>query len=69
MVACGIICILAAIGQVHNSYLDRNMIFSILITYGTWVISSALALDPWHLLTSAGQYTLLLPLYLVVLNM
>jgi len=69
MVACGIMCAVRATMQIHTSMLYRNMVFSLIITYGSWLAASILALDPWHLITCMGQYTLLSPLYLVVLNM
>lgn len=68
MLACGIMCAIRTIDQVHHSASYRNMIFSILVTYGAWLVSALLALDPWHLVTCMGQYTLLLPLYVIVLN-
>jgi chitin synthase len=69
MVACGILCAWQAVRQVSTSLLHRNMVFSLIITYGAWLLSSVLALDPWHLATCMLQYTLLSPLYLVILNM
>ena len=68
MVACGVLCAIQAVKQVSTSTTHRNMVFSLVITYGAWLFSSVLALDPWHLVTCALQYTLLTPLYLIVLN-
>ncbi|KAG8815203.1 hypothetical protein FRC17_000832 [Serendipita sp. 399] len=68
MVACAVMCAVHVIKQVHHTAVYRNMVFSLIITYGAWLASSILALDPWHLFTCLGQYTLLSPLYLVVLN-
>jgi len=36
-------------------------------TYGLYLISSILFLDPWHMLTSFIQYLLLLPSYVNIL--
>jgi chitin synthase len=47
----------------------RNMVFSVLITYGVYFASSVLALDPYHLVTCFVQYILLTPMYVNVLNM
>ncbi|KAG9058039.1 hypothetical protein FS842_002000 [Serendipita sp. 407] len=68
MVACAVMCAIHVIKQVHHTAVYRNMVFSILVTYGAWLISSILALDPWHLILCLGQYTLLSPLYIIVLN-
>ncbi|KAF7729569.1 Chitin synthase, class 2 [Apophysomyces ossiformis] len=46
----------------------RDMILSMLSTYGLYILSSLLYLDPWHMLTSFCQYLLLLPTYVNVLN-
>lgn len=37
-------------------------------TDGCYVLSSILALDPWHIVTSMGQYMLLAPFYINLLN-
>lgn len=60
-------CILQASKRGGNTY--RIMLFSMVITYGSWVASSLLALDPWHLLSSMFQYLLLVPFYINLLNM
>ncbi|TYJ52681.1 hypothetical protein B9479_006730 [Cryptococcus floricola] len=46
----------------------RNIVISLLATYGLYIISSLLALEPWHMLTSFLQYLLLAPSYVNVLN-
>lgn len=45
------------------------MIISILSTYGVYFISSVLALDPWHLVTSFLPYTILSSTYVNILSM
>jgi chitin synthase len=45
-----------------------NVIISLLSTYGLYIISSLLYLDPWHMITSFPQYILLLPTYVNILN-
>jgi chitin synthase len=36
----------------------RNIVLSLIATYGIYILASILALDPWHLLTSFPQYLL-----------
>lgn len=46
----------------------RNVIISMCSTYGLYILSSLLYLDPWHMITSFVQYMLLLPTYVNLLN-
>ncbi|ORX52852.1 chitin synthase 1 [Hesseltinella vesiculosa] len=46
----------------------RSVLISMTSTYGLYIISSFLYLDPWHMLTSFVQYLLLLPTYVNILN-
>ncbi|KAL2915926.1 hypothetical protein HK105_204630 [Polyrhizophydium stewartii] len=41
----------------------RDLVVSLLSTYGLYLISSIIHLDPWHCLTSMAQYMLILPTY------
>lgn len=36
----------------------RNIVLSLIATYGIYILASILALDPWHMLTSFIQYLL-----------
>lgn len=36
----------------------RNIVLSLIATYGIYIVASLLALDPWHMLTSFVQYLL-----------
>ncbi|CAG8719821.1 20295_t:CDS:2, partial [Racocetra persica] len=45
-----------------------SVIISLIATYGIYVISSIMMLDPWHMLTCIIQYTLLIPFYINILN-
>lgn len=45
-----------------------TFVVSLLSTYGLYIISSVIYLDPWHLFTSFVQYMLLMPSYVNVLN-
>ncbi|KAL8338184.1 hypothetical protein RB601_006539 [Gaeumannomyces tritici] len=45
-----------------------TLILSVMSTYGIWLVASLLMFDPWHMLTSLGQYLLLSPTFTNVLN-
>ncbi|PCH43373.1 glycosyltransferase family 2 protein [Wolfiporia cocos MD-104 SS10] len=66
MIACAVLCAIQAArsgGTVYNT-----MVFSVIITYGVYVLASLLALDPWHIFTSFIPYLLLSPTYINILN-
>ena len=67
LLGAAVVCILQASKQGGNTY--QVMLFSIIITYGSWAASSLLAFDPWHMITSMLQYLLLSPFYVNLLNM
>ncbi|AGO12171.1 AaceriAEL190Wp [[Ashbya] aceris (nom. inval.)] len=45
-----------------------NIIVSLLSTYGLYILSSFLYLDPWHIFTSSIQYFLMLPSFVCTLQ-
>lgn len=45
-----------------------TLIVSVMSTYGIWLIASLIMFDPWHMLTSLGQYMLLTPTFTNILN-
>jgi chitin synthase len=45
----------------------RDIVISVLSTYGLYLVSSLMAFDPWHVFTSMIQYLLLLPSYVNIL--
>ncbi|EIW82657.1 glycosyltransferase family 2 protein [Coniophora puteana RWD-64-598 SS2] len=59
-----ILCAISVYGQSGGSII----VFSVVITYGVYAISSCVALDPWHLFTSFLQYMLLMPTYTNILS-
>lgn len=67
LLGAAVVCVVQASKQGGNAY--RVMLFSIVITYGSWAASSLLAFDPWHMITSMLQYLLLSPFYVNLLNM
>lgn len=46
----------------------RDIIISLLATYVLYILASLIFLDPWHMITSFLQYTLLSPAYINVFN-
>jgi chitin synthase len=66
LLVCGGMCAYRASQSPHG--LNGQMLLSLLVTYGVYFLSSMLAFDPWHLITSALPYFLLAPLYINVLN-
>ncbi|KAG8694636.1 Chitin synthase, class 3 [Ceratobasidium sp. 394] len=66
LIICGCLCTYKA--SLSPGGLNGKMLLSLLVTYGVYFLSSLLAFDPWHLLTSAVPYFLLAPLYINMLN-
>ncbi|KAI9472177.1 MAG: chitin synthase 1 [Benjaminiella poitrasii] len=46
----------------------RNVVISLIATYGLYILASLLYFDPWHMITSFFQYIFLLPTYVNILN-
>ncbi|RIB17802.1 Glycosyltransferase Family 2 protein [Gigaspora rosea] len=46
----------------------RNIILSVVTTYGLYFFASFMFFEPWHMFTSLGQYLLLVPFYINILN-
>ncbi|SPO20148.1 probable Chitin synthase 3 [Ustilago trichophora] len=68
MMIAAILCISKVIGRVEHDAIYAQMVVSLLATYGVYLISSLLACDPLHLVTSFVQYLLLAPTYINILN-
>ncbi|OSD06767.1 glycosyltransferase family 2 protein [Trametes coccinea BRFM310] len=66
VVFCAVMCSIQAAYQGGAAY--RVMLFSIILTYGVYAISSVLAFDPWHMFTSFLPYLLLSPTYVNILQ-
>jgi chitin synthase len=50
MLVCAILCTISAVGRI-NEPIFAQMVVSIGSTYGVFVISSLLALEPWYVIT------------------
>ncbi|KAF9263413.1 glycosyltransferase family 2 protein [Marasmius fiardii PR-910] len=66
MAFASVMCAIAAADQ--GGAANSAMLYSVIITYGMYITSSILALDPWHMITSFVSYILLSPTYINVLN-
>lgn len=56
------------INELFKNKVFYTLIVSVMSTFGIWLIASLLMFDPWHMVTSLGQYMLLTPTYTNVLN-
>ncbi|BGP17939.1 hypothetical protein JCM10213_003947 [Rhodosporidiobolus nylandii] len=61
-------CAYHAFKNAGDSVLMAQVVISLAATYGVYILSSLIALDPWHLVTSMAQYLLMAPIYINVLN-
>ncbi|PWZ02542.1 hypothetical protein BCV70DRAFT_196781 [Testicularia cyperi] len=68
MMVAAILCIAKVVGEAHHDAIYAQMVVSLLATYGVYLLSSLLACDPLHLVTSFVQYLLLAPTYINILN-
>ncbi|PWN36948.1 uncharacterized protein FA14DRAFT_129245 [Meira miltonrushii] len=68
MLIAAVLCLAKAIKNAKHDAIYSQMVFSVLATYGVYFLSSVIAMDPLHLITSFFQYLLLAPSYINVLN-
>lgn len=46
-------------GEVFGNKIFRNIVLSLIATYGLYIVSSLLALDPWHMSKLSGLQDML----------
>lgn len=68
MMIAAVFCLIKAIKHSDHNAIYSQMVFSVLATYGVYLLSSLIAMDPLHLVTSFMQYLLLAPSYINILN-
>ncbi|TKY90705.1 hypothetical protein EX895_000703 [Sporisorium graminicola] len=68
MMVAAVLCLSKVVKRVEHDAIYAQMVVSLLATYGVYLISSLLACDPLHLVTSFLQYLLLAPTYINILN-
>lgn len=56
------------VADLFKNQVFYTLIVSVMSTYGIWLIASLLMFDPWHMITSLGQYMLLTPTFTNILN-
>lgn len=57
-----------SLASVFTNHIFRNIVLSLLATLGLYIIASLIFFEPWHMITSFIQYTLMSPSYIAVLN-
>ncbi|PWN89514.1 hypothetical protein FA10DRAFT_268056 [Acaromyces ingoldii] len=61
MMIAAVLCLVQAVKHADHDSIYAQMIVSVLATYGVYLLSSFIALDPLHLVTSFFQYLLFVP--------
>ncbi|TFY62620.1 hypothetical protein EVJ58_g3752 [Rhodofomes roseus] len=56
------------LNDLFTNAIFRDIVISLVSTYGLYVIASIIHFEPWHMITSFLQYLLLAPSYIAVLN-
>ncbi|KAH9970285.1 glycosyltransferase family 2 protein [Lactifluus volemus] len=56
------------VGDLYTNAIFRDIVISLSATVGLYVLASIIHLDPWHMVTSFVQYTLIAPSYINILN-
>ncbi|GAA5864069.1 hypothetical protein JCM3774_006369 [Rhodotorula dairenensis] len=68
MIGAAVFCVYKAVELSSDSLIMAQIVISLVSTYGCYLLSSLIALDPWHMVTSILQYLLLAPSYINLLN-
>ncbi|KAM0790029.1 Chitin synthase, class 3 [Microbotryomycetes sp. NB124-2] len=68
LIGAAIFCVVKAVSGMAESTVMAQIVISLMSTYGCYVLASLIAMDPWHLVTSMGQYLLFAPIYINLLN-
>ena len=68
MIASTVFCLVKSFQSVQSDSVYAELVISMASTYGAYVMSSLLALDPWHMVTCMLQYMLCSPIWINVLN-
>ncbi|KAH9964997.1 glycosyltransferase family 2 protein [Russula dissimulans] len=58
----------ATFSDLFTNSIFRDIVISLAATIGLYVMASIIHLDPWHMITSFVQYTLIAPSYINILN-
>ncbi|KAH9961842.1 glycosyltransferase family 2 protein [Russula compacta] len=58
----------AQFSDLFTNSIFRDIVVSLSATVGLYVVASIIHMDPWHMVTSFVQYTLIAPSYINILN-
>ncbi|KAF8259401.1 chitin synthase-domain-containing protein [Lactarius quietus] len=58
----------ASLSDLFTNAIFRDIVISISATIGLYIVASLIHMDPWHMVTSFVQYTLIAPSYINILN-
>jgi len=58
----------ATFSDLFTNSIFRDIVISLAATIGLYVTASVIHMDPWHMITSFVQYTLIAPSYINILN-
>jgi chitin synthase len=56
------------VNNIFNDFTFKNVLLSLISTYGLYFVASFLFFEPYHMFHSFVQYMLLVPFYINVLN-
>ncbi|CCL99770.1 uncharacterized protein FIBRA_01792 [Fibroporia radiculosa] len=56
------------VSSLFGNAIFRDIVLSVLSTYGLYILASLIHFEPWHMITSFLQYLLMAPSYIAVLN-
>lgn len=68
MMVATVFCLISSFTTLQSNSVYAQLIISLAATYGVYLLSSLLALDPWHMFTCILQYMLCSPIWINVLN-
>nr|ABB70407.1 hypothetical class II chitin synthase [Puccinia graminis f. sp. tritici] len=56
------------VADIFANRIFRNIVLSLVATFGLWLIASFMFFEPWHMFTSFAQYILMSPSFINVIN-
>ncbi|EIN12208.1 glycosyltransferase family 2 protein [Punctularia strigosozonata HHB-11173 SS5] len=56
------------LSDIFTNSIFRDIVISLAATLGLYIVASLIFFEPWHMITSFVQYTLMAPSYIAVLN-
>ncbi|PLW18733.1 hypothetical protein PCANC_04781 [Puccinia coronata f. sp. avenae] len=56
------------VSDIFANRIFRNIVLSLVATFGLWLVASFMFFEPWHMFTSFAQYILMSPSFINVIN-